>query len=73
MTSLLVNILLITFTENGDADNSDDDVEMGGLVQDYRDPLTRGWLEDPMTSYASLSSYNPTRLCLFLHIRSVVC
>lgn len=59
VTNFCVDILLTSATEDGDADDSDDDVEMGGLVQDYRDPLTRGWLEDPMTSYVSLHLSTP--------------
>ena len=37
------------FIEEAD-DDSDDEVEAGGVVQDYLDPLTRQLLENPMTS-----------------------
>jgi hypothetical protein len=36
--------------EDGDASDDDDDVEMGGVTQDYKCPLTLTTLVDPMTS-----------------------
>jgi len=37
--------------ESGDESDDDDEIEVGGVTQDYRCPLTLTPLEDPMTSY----------------------
>lgn len=34
--------------------DDDDDVEVGGVTQDYKCPITLTPLQDPLTSYASL-------------------
>ena len=39
--------------EPGDASDDDDDIEVGGVTQDYKCPLTLTPLEDPLTSYAA--------------------
>jgi E3 SUMO-protein ligase NSE2 len=39
------------YPEDGD-DSDDDDVQVGGVTQDYRCPLTLTLLVDPLTSYA---------------------
>jgi E3 SUMO-protein ligase NSE2 len=36
--------------EDGDESDDDDDVEVGGMIITLRDPLTKAWLEDPVTS-----------------------
>jgi E3 SUMO-protein ligase NSE2 len=36
--------------EQGDA-SEDEDLEVGGMTVNLRDPLTRAWLDNPMTSY----------------------
>jgi len=36
--------------EDGDDSDDDDEVEVGGMVSNFRDPLTKAWLEDPVTS-----------------------
>lgn len=38
--------------EPGDASEDDDDIEVGGVTQDYKCPITLTPLEDPLTSYA---------------------
>lgn len=40
-------------SEPGDESDDDDDIEVGGVTQDYKCPLTLTPLQDPMTSYAS--------------------
>jgi hypothetical protein len=37
-------------SESGDA-SDDDDIEVGGVTQDYKCPITLTPLEDPLTSY----------------------
>ena len=45
------------YSEPGDASDDDDDIEIGGVTQDYKCPLTLTPLQDPMTSYASPSPF----------------
>lgn len=42
--------MLISTIEDGDDSDEDDDMEVGGMTQNFRDPLTRGWLDKPVTS-----------------------
>ena len=51
--------------EPGDVSDSDDDIEVGGVTQDYKCPLTLTPLEDPLTSYAFPSL--PTVLLILTH------
>lgn len=37
--------------EDGDASDDEDDLEVGGVTQDYRCPITLTTLVNPMTSY----------------------
>ena len=37
--------------EDGDEDDSDDELQMGGATQNFRCPLTTNILEDPITKY----------------------
>ena len=41
------------FTEDGD-ESDDEDIEVGGVTQDYKCPLTLTTLVDPLTSYVEL-------------------
>jgi E3 SUMO-protein ligase NSE2 len=43
----------LIFLEVGDDSDDDDDVEVGGVTQDYKCPLTLTTLKDPMTAYVS--------------------
>lgn len=58
--------------EEGD-DESDDDVEVGGVVQDYLDPLTRQMLENPMTSKVCGHSYSRASIYEFLGNQTKAC
>lgn len=49
---VLIGANLGDYSEPGDASDDDDDVEVGGVTQDYRCPLTLTPLQDPLTSYA---------------------
>lgn len=42
--------------EGGDEEDSDDDLEIGGVSQNFRCPLTTNLLEDPLTKYVLKSS-----------------
>ena len=43
------------FIEKEDGDDSDDDdLEVGGITQDYKCPLTLRTLENPVTSYVPI-------------------
>jgi hypothetical protein len=37
-------------SEDGDDSDADDDLEVGGMTQDYKCPLTLTLLVDPMTA-----------------------
>ena len=39
------------FTEDGDPSDDEDELEVGGVTQDFKCPITLVVLEDPMTSY----------------------
>lgn len=41
---------LISYTEQGDESDDDDDVEVGGVTQDYKCPISLTPLVDPVTS-----------------------
>ena len=45
-------LTLDTRSEPGDASDDDDDIEIGGVTQDYKCPLTLTPLVDPLTSCA---------------------
>ena len=49
---LTVSTYLQYVVEPGDVSDDDDDVEVGGVTQDYKCPLTLTPLQDPVTSYA---------------------
>jgi hypothetical protein len=38
--------------EDGDESDDEDDVQVGGITQDYKCPITLTTLVNPMTSYA---------------------
>lgn len=38
--------------EDGDMSDEDEDIEVGGVTQDFKCPLTMTVLDNPMTSYA---------------------
>lgn len=48
--------VLMGVPEDGDDSDDDDEVEMGGVTQDYKCPLTLTPLVDPVTSLALLHS-----------------
>ena len=54
---LTVSIGLRYVVEPGDVSDDDDDVEVGGVTQDYKCPLTLTPLQDPVTSYASTFTF----------------
>jgi hypothetical protein len=46
--------------EDGDSDSDDEDIEVQGTKQNYKDPITAGWLVKPVRRYVvprSPSSY----------------
>ena len=53
------NIIFILFSsENGDDSDDDDEIEIGGVTQDYRCPLTLTLLTDPLTAYVLSVSFH---------------
>ncbi|KIM20242.1 hypothetical protein M408DRAFT_145661 [Serendipita vermifera MAFF 305830] len=52
--------------EEGDDSDDDDDVEVGGMVVTFRDPITKGWLEDPVTSKKCHHSYSRASMHAYL-------
>jgi E3 SUMO-protein ligase NSE2 len=40
----------LCLTEDGDVSDDDDELEVGGVTQDYKCPLTLTLLEEPVTS-----------------------
>ena len=42
--------LLTSLLESGDDSDDDDDVQVGGVTQDYKCPITLTMLVDPLTS-----------------------
>jgi hypothetical protein len=42
----------MTFAEDGDDSDDDDDLEMGGATQNYNCPISLTILVNPVTSYA---------------------
>lgn len=47
----------IRIAEDGDdSDEEDDDLYVGGVVQDLKCPLTLTWLDKPVTSFVLFSS-----------------
>lgn len=44
---------MLLCTEEGDESDDDDEIEVGGKTVSYLDPLTRVWLENPVTSLSS--------------------
>ena len=55
-------------SEPGDVSDDDDDVEIGGVTQDYKCPLTLTPLQDPLTSYAPLSPFVVISILITLQI-----
>lgn len=45
--------VLNTVTEDGDASDDEDDLEVGGVTQDYKCPISLTTLVNPMTSYVT--------------------
>ncbi|SPO21389.1 related to MMS21 - SUMO ligase and component of the SMC5-SMC6 complex [Ustilago trichophora] len=43
--------------EDGDQDDSDDELQMGGATQNFRCPLTTNILEDPITNRSAIQAY----------------
>jgi SUMO ligase MMS21 Smc5/6 complex component len=43
-----------SLSEPGDDSDDDDEIEVGGVTQDYKCPITLTPLQDPLTSYGSL-------------------
>jgi E3 SUMO-protein ligase NSE2 len=41
-------------TEDGDESDSDDELEVGGVTQDFKCPITLTILQNPLTSYVHL-------------------
>ncbi|EKM49518.1 uncharacterized protein PHACADRAFT_265043 [Phanerochaete carnosa HHB-10118-sp] len=52
--------------EEGDDSDDDDDVQVGGVTQDYRCPLTLKLLEDPLTSSVCNHSFDASAIREFL-------
>ncbi|KAH0831931.1 zinc-finger of the MIZ type in Nse subunit-domain-containing protein [Lanmaoa asiatica] len=52
--------------EDGDSSGEDDDLEVGGVTQDYKCPITLMVLEDPMTSTVCGHSYSRAAIQEFL-------
>lgn len=52
--------------EEGDDSDDDDDVQVGGVTQDYRCPLTLKLLEDPLTSEICKHSFDASAIRDFL-------
>ncbi|PVF99538.1 hypothetical protein CPB86DRAFT_756692 [Serendipita vermifera] len=62
---------LTSFIPKEDGDASDDeDVEVGGMTVSFRDPLTRAWLDHPMTSKKCRHSYSRDSIFEYLGSRS---
>ncbi|KAG8818893.1 hypothetical protein FRC17_010667 [Serendipita sp. 399] len=59
--------------EDGDEDDSDDEVEVGGMAKSYRDPLTRAWLENPMKSKLCGHVYSQASIFDFLRAGPADC
>jgi hypothetical protein len=47
---ILSNLIIYHSPEEGDADDSDDDLQVGGVTQEYKDPISLKELRDPWTS-----------------------
>ena len=45
--------VLKTVTEGGDASDDEEDLEVGGVTQDYKCPISLTTLVNPMTSYVT--------------------
>jgi len=44
-------------SEPGDVSDEDDDIEVGGVTQDFKCPLTLTPLQDPLTSFVSFFTF----------------
>jgi len=48
---IVLDSIIIMFSDEGDEDDSDDDLEMGGVTQNFNCPITLTPLVNPVTSY----------------------
>lgn len=53
--------------EDGDEDDSDDEIVAGGQTQNFRCPLSANLLEDPLTKYVPLSLIPPHAFLTLTH------
>ncbi|THH30662.1 hypothetical protein EUX98_g3539 [Antrodiella citrinella] len=58
--------------ESGDVSDDDDDVEIGGVTQDYRCPLSLTILEDPLTSTLCDHSFSAKSIMEYLGQKQMV-
>jgi SUMO ligase MMS21 Smc5/6 complex component len=59
-------VILTPPTEAGDADSSDEDIEIGGATQDFKCPLTLQRLAHPMVSRVCKHAYSRAAILEFL-------
>lgn len=51
-------MFLLVRVEEGDEEDSDDEIEVGTIKEDYKCPLSLTYLKDPMTSSVSSPAYS---------------
>lgn len=51
------NVKTFLHREEGDSESDDEDIEVGAVAQNYKDPITFTWLEKPVKRCVILSPF----------------